>query len=214
MVCADFSFAFGEPPSSWPPLLGGGGGVAAVGSECMAARNAGGLFCVLPFVRQRGAGFFQLSIGRDAARSWIHCALLFSAWISPRHGRGISPIARQPVPPAMGMVLHLLRVPCREDHRWRARVAQLYSDGRVLPERSAAHVDRLVHAASAALVPCFDSFCDAGARTGFGLDIVSAAPLANRVLLYCDSLANWSYFHRQLHVSKLPCPDAGTPFAG
>ena len=117
-------------------------------------------------------------------------ALFFSPpGFRPGMGVGISAIARQSVPAAMGMVSHLLRIRRCKDHRWRSRVAQLYRDGRVLPERSAAYVDRLVHAASAALVPCFDGFCDTGTRTGFGLDVVSAAPLANRVLPYCDSLA-------------------------
>src|ERR1022692_430269 len=51
MVCAHFALAGERSPFADRLVLGGHGRVATVGSECVAARNAGDLFCVLPFVR-------------------------------------------------------------------------------------------------------------------------------------------------------------------
>src|SRR5580700_5777737 len=53
--------------SSGPPVLGGHGRGAAVDAECLAARNAGDLFRLLSFVRERGAGFFRLPVRWDVA---------------------------------------------------------------------------------------------------------------------------------------------------
>ena len=66
----------------------------------------------------------------------------------PGFGRGVAAIARQSVPAAVGMVSHLLRIRSGENCGRRSRVAALHRHGRVLPERPAAHVDRLVRAAS------------------------------------------------------------------
>ena len=68
-------------------------------------------------------------------------------------GTRASAFARQLLSAAVGVVPHLLRVRPGEAGQRRSAVAQLHRDGRVLPERSAAHLDRLVRAASAALVP-------------------------------------------------------------
>ena len=67
-------------------------------------------------------------------------------------------------------------------------MAQLYCHGRAPPEWPAAYLDRLVYAASATLVSCFCGLRDAGSRTGAGWDVISAATLAHRMLLYRDSL--------------------------
>ncbi len=94
-------------------------------------------------------------------------AIFFApAGFRPGLGRCVAAIARQPVPSAVGMVSHLLRIRRGEDCRRRPGVASLHGDGRVLPERSAADLDRLVHAASAALVPRFDCFRNTGPRIG------------------------------------------------
>src|SRR5580700_8549397 len=163
----------------WPShahclVLGGYGRVTAAGFKPVAAGNAADLLCVLSFVRERGAGFFRLPVGRDVARGGIHCTLLCSGGISPRFGERVAAIARESVSAAVGMVSHLLRVGCGKNRRRRSRVASLYSHGRVLPERPAAHVDRLVRTASAARVPRNDGFCDAGTGIGFSVDVVSA----------------------------------------
>src|ERR1700733_9056432 len=85
--------------------------------------------------------------------------------------------------------------------------------GRVLPERAAAHLDRMVSAASAALVSCRDGIRNARARTGTGGDAVSSAAPANPVLLYRDSVADRHHTPRELHLSELPGARAGLPVA-
>src|SRR5437899_4372553 len=68
------------------------------------------------------------------------------------------------------MLPHLFRIGRGKDHGRRPAVAQLHSARRVLPERAAADVDRLVHAAPAALVPCSDGDGNAGAGAGAGME--------------------------------------------
>ena len=120
-------------------------------------------------------------------------ALFFApSGLRPGFGQSVAAIARQSVPAAVGMVSHLLRVRRREDCGWRSGVAPLHRHGRVLPERSAAHMDRLVRAASAALVPCFDRLRHARAGIGAGLDVISAAALAHRLLSDRHALGSWA----------------------
>ena len=63
-------------------------------------------------------------------------------------------IARQPIPAALGMVPHLFRIGRGEAGQRRPILAPPHRHGRLLPERPAANMDRLVRAAFAALVPC------------------------------------------------------------
>src|SRR3984893_12974239 len=114
----------------------------------------------------------------------------------------------------MGMVANLLRVRRGEDYERGSAVASLHGDGRILSERSAAHMDRLVHAAFTALVPCFVSVRHACARGGFGVDAIFARPLSDRVFLYCHSLGTRRYFHRELHFFELPGAGVGGPASG
>ena len=51
VVCAHTALAGERQSSTDRSLLGGHGRVITFDSECMAARNAGDLFCVLPVVR-------------------------------------------------------------------------------------------------------------------------------------------------------------------
>src|ERR1700693_2153327 len=112
------------------------------------------------------------------------------------------------------MVSHLLRVRCRADYERRSGVAALYGDGRILSERSAAYMDRLVLPASTALVPCFNSIRDDRARVGFGVVVIFAPPLAHSVFLYCDPVGTGRYFHGELHFFELPSADVGHLAAG
>ena len=135
------------------------------------------------------AGFISLFFAPGGIAAWV--------WAK------VAADAREPVPAAMGMVSHLLRIRRSEDYEWRAAVAALYRDGRILSEWPAANLDRLVHATFAALVSCFDGIRHARARIGFGVDAVFAAPLAHCLFLYCDSLGARRYFHGELHVFEL-----------
>jgi len=85
------------------------------------------------------------------------------------------------------------------DPQWRNFTAldEYYQNGPL------ADVDRLVYAASAALVPCSDRFCDAGPGTGAGVDDVSAASLSHLVFFCRDDLADRDHSLRELHLSEL-----------
>src|SRR6266705_213945 len=158
--------------------------------EYLAAGDARDLFRLFPVVRERGTGFFWLSVRWHAARSWIHLALLCPSGYPPGVGRSAATNTRQSLPSAMGVVSHLLRIGHRKDRQRRSPVAQPNRDGRVLPEWAVAHLDRLVCAASAALVSCFECVRDAGSGIGSGVDAFPASALAYRVLLHRDSMGN------------------------
>src|SRR5205823_5743661 len=149
-----------------------------------AARDARDLFRLFLVVRERCTGFLWLSVRRYAARSWIHLAFLCPSGYPPRLGRSAAANTRQSLPSAMGVVPHLLRIGHRKDRQRRSPVAQPDRDGRVLPEWAVAHLDRLVCAASAALVSCFERIRHACAGVGSGVDAVPASALADRMLLY------------------------------
>ena len=137
-------------------------------SESVAAAELLRLLCLLPLVRRRGECVLELSVGRHVARGGIHRAVFCAARIDAGMGRARSAIAREPVPAAMGVVPDLLRIGHGEAAERRRGVAQLYGDGRVLPERPAAHLDRLVRAAPAALVSRSQRWSHAGSGTGAG----------------------------------------------
>src|SRR5215475_15463082 len=113
----------------------------------------------------------------------------------------------------MGMVSNLLRVRDGKNPEWRSRVAQLHSHGRVLPERTAADVDRLVHATSPALVSRGYCLCNAGHGTRDSLDVSTASALADCVLFYRHALGNRRHPDGKLHVLELPRPLAGHSLA-
>src|SRR5215469_15905263 len=118
--------------------------------EYLASRCAGCVLCVLPLVRERGAGFLGLPIRRNAVGGRIYLVV----FCSPRPSAGTrersSSVAREFISAAMGMVPDLLRVRHGEAGQRRYRVAKLHRYGRVLPERPAADLDWLVCAAPAA----------------------------------------------------------------
>src|ERR1700688_1001733 len=210
MVCAYRAVVFERSADVNGVVLGRDGRFIVVGAESVAARHANDLFCVLSVFCEPGAGFFRLPVGRHAARSGIYFSFLRAVRTASRFWAIVIPNARQPVPAAMGMVSDLLRIRRGEDDEWRSGVAAFHGDGRILSERSAAHVDRLAHAAFTALVPCFNSVRYAGAGVGFGVDAIFAAALAHRVFLYCDSMGAGSYIHRELHFFELPGAGVGS----
>src|SRR5271165_4500273 len=59
----------------------------SAGAERLAARHAGGVLPVFSVVRQRGTGFFGLSVGWDAAGSRVYFVFLracrSAAWLRP-----------------------------------------------------------------------------------------------------------------------------------
>ena len=127
--------------------------------------------CFLSFVGASGVFSSYQSDGMLLEAGFI------SLFFAPRGahaglGREQSALARQLVSAAMGVVPHLLRIGHGEAGERRSAVAQLYGHGRVLPERPAAHVDRLVRRASAALVPRGHGGRNAGAGAGNRLHAV------------------------------------------
>src|SRR5947208_8879851 len=169
--------------------------IAGTGSESLAACDAHDLLRLFLVVRERGTGFLWLSVRRYAARSWIHLAFLCPSGYPPRLGRSAAANTRQSLPSAMGVVPHLLRIGHRKDRQRRSPVAQPDRDGRVLPEWALAHLDRLVCAASAALVSCFERIRHACAGVGSGVDAVPASALADPMLFHRHPMGNRCHSH-------------------
>src|SRR5258708_18571720 len=105
------------------------------------------------------------------------------------------------------MVPDLLRVGRGEAAEWGCALAQSYGYGRLLPERAAAHVGRLVCAASAALVSRDDGGAHPRAGACYCLACISAATVALDLLLHCHSVAGGRDFDRELHIPQLPRAD-------
>src|ERR1700756_3616964 len=107
-------------------------------------------------------------------------------------GRASSALASEPVPAAFGVVHDLLRIRNSQDRQRRSRVAQSDGDGRVLSKRTAANLDRLVCATSAALVSHGNSCSHLGAGVGDYLDGVVAPPISHRAVLVGNALTDWN----------------------
>src|SRR5215469_2225318 len=108
LVCSDASLAGIERSRVDAALLGGTPGGCAAGFECVAARDVDDLLCLLCVVRQRGAGFFRLSIGWNAPASGLRVVVSCARGIMARIGTGTSAIARKQDFAAVGVVQHLL----------------------------------------------------------------------------------------------------------
>ena len=162
LVRADALLVFQQLCGADDDYVGRACGVGDRVSESLAAALFFRVFPLLPFVHRRVECVLELSIGWHVARGGIHRAVFCSARIDAGMGRARSAIAREPVPAAMGVVPDLLRIGHGEAAERRRGVAQLYSDGRVLPERPAAHLGRLVRATPAALVPRSKCWSHAG----------------------------------------------------
>ena len=113
-------------------------------------------------------------------------------------------LSHQSFPLAMGMVPHLFRIGRSQTRQRQRRLAQIHRHGRLLSERPAPHMDRLV--------------CPAIARTGSTLPPLSTLSPPNSSSSGCFSsraasafsasassqpLRNFHHPHRQLHVLEL-----------
>src|SRR5260370_546095 len=79
LVCADATLVFKQLAHADGNLLGGHDRLGATGPEFLATRHAGGLFRVLPLVRQCGAGFFRLPVRWNVAGGGS-CLVVF--WVT------------------------------------------------------------------------------------------------------------------------------------
>src|ERR1700722_7445595 len=114
LVCAELALVRRQQPGFDGALLARDHRFGSGDLEYWAACFVGGLLPVVPVFRQRRPGFFGLSIGRNAAGSRIPRAVPRASRLAAWNWRSPSPIARQLVPAAVGMVPHLLRVGSRE----------------------------------------------------------------------------------------------------
>ena len=85
-------------------LLGGHDRFGAAGFEFLAAGHAGDLFGVFSLVRERGAGFFRISIRRNAAGGWIHFPVFRTGGIPAGLGRRKQTVASELVSTGVGML--------------------------------------------------------------------------------------------------------------
>src|ERR1700732_3565871 len=115
MVCAYRVVVFERSAHVNGVVLGRDGRCIVVGAECVAARHASDLFCVLSVFCERGAGFFRLPVGRHAAGSRIYFSFLRAVRNATWFWAGVTAAVGKSVPAAMGMVSHLLRVRRGED---------------------------------------------------------------------------------------------------
>src|SRR5277367_1613780 len=184
-------------------VLGGAGCVAAGHREPVAARVTAALFPLLCFFRERRAGFFRLSIGWHAAGGGLHRAIFRARGLAAGTRSGQSTFAREPVPAAVGMVSHLFRIGRGENRKRRPGMAAIHRDGRLLSERPAADVDRVVRAAPAALVSRFGDFLHAADGIADRVDAVSTEEISHRLFFYCDAVRDFDYRDGELYVSEL-----------
>src|SRR5580704_13350703 len=188
--------------------------LAAGSSEYVAARYAGGLLWLLSFLCRGGKRFFRLSIRWHVVGGRLYFALLCAWWIFPRLGSCQVPSAREFISFALGMVPYLLRVGRRKACQRRSAMAPSDSHGRVLSEWPAAHLDRLVRAASTALVSRVDGCGYAGDGTVVGVDDVSASALADCMFPSGHTLADCRHSDGELCIFELSRFGAWLPVAG
>ena len=129
VVCAYCSLVFQWSVDAERAVLGRHGGFGASCFEFLAPRNAGHMLCLFSFLHRRGAGFFQLPIGRHVIGSWIHLLVLCATRIAPRAGANPSALACEPLPSPVGMVSDLLRIRDGEDSERRSRMAPFHCHG-------------------------------------------------------------------------------------
>src|SRR5438034_10616025 len=111
------------------------------------------------------------------------------------------------------MLPYLFRMRHGEELVRRPAKAALHRARSALPERPAPDMDRMVHAAPPALVPCSDGVWNAGCGTGASLDDVPAAAHSNPVFSHHNALADRHHPLRELHVSELSCSCTGVSAA-
>src|SRR5713226_3908939 len=102
LVCADAAVAIQRLPHGHGDLLGRHDCFGAAGLEYLAARYVNDMFRVFPFVRERGAGFFRLSVRWNVAGGGVYCAFFRASGIPAWMGRGKQAIARELVLAGVG----------------------------------------------------------------------------------------------------------------
>src|SRR6185369_2770725 len=202
-VCADLAVAWERSTPAARLVLDWDARLRRAGLEYVATGHAGNLLCLLSFVHLRGAGFFELPVRWNAARSGLHFFVLCPTWISARVGATAPSVSRLAVPAAMGMVPNLLSIWRGQIVEWRSRMATLHRYGRLLPERSFANLDRLVRATTAAQVSRFHRRRNIGHGTRIDLDDVLSPAVENRFIFPRHDLAGRGNPDRQLCVSQL-----------
>src|SRR5205085_6738134 len=126
LVCADTAMVFEPAAHADGDLLGGDDRVGAAGVEFMAARNAGDLLRVFPFVCECSAGFFRVPIGWNASGGGIYCPILRAEGVSSGLGRGEPTFASELVFAPVGMLPHLFRIGRGQNYGRRPGVAELH----------------------------------------------------------------------------------------
>src|SRR2546422_5237818 len=139
-----------------------------------------------------------------AAGGGIYRNVFRAGGISAGMGRRKQAIACELVFAGVGMLSNLFRIGRCKDPGRRPAMAQFHGAGRVLPERTVANLDWLVHAAFSAVVSCGDGVWNTGAGIGARVDDVSPEAAANLVLLDCHALADRDHSLGELHVLELP----------
>src|SRR5437868_7438560 len=129
MVCADGAVVVEWAGHAECAVLGRYAGLPATDAESMAARHAGDLFCVLPFICGGRSGFLRLPVRWNVAGGRIHFVIFCACGTSAGVGHDAPCFPCQPVSVAMGMVSHLLRIWCSENSERRSRVAAFNCHG-------------------------------------------------------------------------------------
>ena len=150
----------------------------------MAAAKLLRLLRLLPVICICGTGVFKLPVRQHVARGGLSDSVFCARRSHAGIGNCKPALARQHLPFAVGMVPYLFRIRHRETAQRRSAMAKLYSDGRVLSERPAADVDRMVHRTFAALVSRGDGGRDIRDGACCGLDAVSSRRRA-RFVCFC-----------------------------
>src|SRR5260370_40200598 len=107
------------------------------------------------------------------------------------------------------MLPNLFRIGRGEDYGRRCAMAEAHGLRGVLPERSHADVDWLIHAALAALDSCSDGVWNSGTGTGDRLAHVLAAATAHFVFSHHYAVADRHHPFGELHFLELPGAGSG-----
>src|SRR5271165_1168024 len=209
LVCAHSAVAFSRTASAHGHLLGRDDRIVAACPQHLAARHAGHLLRVFFVIRQRCPGFLRIPVRRNVAGGGVSLVFLCITRAATRTWPRPSSLTSKPVSAAVGVVSYLFRIGLSEVRQRRDSVARLHRHGRVLPERSPAHLDRLVRPALAAQFSRIRHRRHSGAGSGASVDVVYAATLAYRMFLHRYALADSGNSYGELHLSELPRSAAG-----
>src|SRR5579863_4461833 len=102
------------------------------------------------------------------------------------------------------MVSHLLRIWNGQASQRRRAMAQSDGYGRVLPERPAPHLGRVVRGTPSTLVSRSFGVGDSGHGTWGGLHAVLSSTGEDHLLFYSHPVGSGRYSHGQLHLPQLP----------